>query len=92
VSRQREEQLGLKPGARTLAVKIREKRVLGVVEDDCRVEARPEPIGKQRFADADGALNCDVSEVQGACSVPAAAAVLVRAVRRSIANARGRLR
>jgi hypothetical protein len=63
--RQSVEELRLEPGAGPLRVKVREERVVGLVEDDGRIEARTKSIGQQRFADAGRPLDRDVSEVQG---------------------------
>jgi hypothetical protein len=65
VARQREEQLRLEAGAGALRVEVREKRVLGFVQDDRRVETGAEAIGQQRFSEAGRPLDRDVTELQG---------------------------
>ena len=58
------EQLCLEAGARTVRIEVGEKRILRFVEDNRRVETGAEPIGEQRFPDAGGPLDGDVSEIQ----------------------------
>jgi hypothetical protein len=65
MARQREEELSLEAGTRTFPVEVCEKRILRFVEDDRRVEARPESIGEQGLAQADRPFDGDVSEIQG---------------------------
>ena len=65
MARKREEQLRLEGGARTVGVKVAEKRVLRFVEHHGRIETRSESIGKQGFSDAGRPFDGDVAEVQG---------------------------
>ena len=70
-------------GAGTLGVEVGQKRVLGFVEHDRRVEARAEPIGERRLADAHRAFDRDVAEVQGAASIAGQKCPLRRSGRRA---------
>ena len=62
---QRVEQLRLESRAGRPDCASDEKRIVGVVEDDGRIETRAEPVGQARLADADGPFDRDVPEVQG---------------------------
>ena len=66
VARQREEELRLEPGARPAGVEVGEKRIVGLVEHDRRIEPRAEPVGQRRLAHAQRTFDGDVPEVQGA--------------------------
>ena len=50
VTPEREEQLRLKRRTGPPRLEVGEKRIVGFVEDDRRIESRAEPIGEQRLA------------------------------------------
>jgi hypothetical protein len=64
MAREREEELGLKSGAGSIAVEIGQERILGLVEHHGGVEARTEAIGQQRFSDACRPFDGDISKVE----------------------------
>ena len=59
------EELGLQRGAGPVGVEVGEKRILGFLEHDRRVEARAEPLGQRGLAGADRTFDRDVAELQG---------------------------
>ena len=59
------EELRLQRGAGPVGVEVGEERILGVFEDERRVEPRAEPLGQRRFARADRSFDRDVAELQG---------------------------
>ena len=58
------EELGLQRGAGAVGVEVGEKRIVDLLEDDRRVEARAEPLRQRRLAGADRTFDRDVAEVQ----------------------------
>lgn len=74
-------ELRLEPGAGAAGVELGEKRVLGVVEDDCRIESSPKLIGERGFADAKRAFDRDVPEVHGEASITGRSRTSGRATR-----------
>ena len=60
------EQLRLKSRPGTIGVEIGQERVLGVFEDDGRVEAAGQALGQHGLADADRSFDRDVAELQDA--------------------------
>ena len=59
------EELRLQRGAGPIGVEVGEKRILGFLEHEGRVEARAEPFGQRGFARADRTFDRDVAELQG---------------------------
>src|SRR6185503_18049981 len=64
MSGERVEQLGLESGAAAAGVEVGEKRIFRFVEHDGGIQARTQPFGKCRLAQADRPLDGEVSEVQ----------------------------
>ena len=60
------EELRLQRRAGTVGVEVGEKRILGVFEDERRVEPRAEPLCQRGLAGADRSFDRDVAELQGA--------------------------
>ena len=58
------EELRLQRGARPVGVEVGEKRIVGFLEDERRVESRAEPLGQRGLAGADRTFDRDVAEVQ----------------------------
>ena len=65
VSAQQVEQLRLQRRARAVCVEVGEKRIVLLFEDDRGIQALREVFGERRLADADRALDRDVTEGQG---------------------------
>ena len=65
VPRQQVEELRLQRGAGSVRVEVGDEGIVGLLEDDRRVEARAEARGQRRFADADGAFDRDMAKLQG---------------------------
>ena len=59
------EELGLQRGAGPVGVEVGEKRIVGFLEHDRRIEPRAESFGQRGFARADRSLDRDVAELQG---------------------------
>ena len=66
---QQVEELGLKARARPIGVEVREERILGVFEDERRIQASRQPFGQHRLAHANRALESDVADVQRGRSI-----------------------
>ena len=60
------EELRLESCARTIAVEISEKGIVGVFEDEGCVEPRRQPLCQRGFACADRTFHREVAELQGA--------------------------
>ena len=58
------EQLGLQRGAGAVRVEVGEKRIVHLLQDDRRIEARAEALRQRRLAGADRTFDSDVTEVQ----------------------------
>ena len=57
-------QLGLQRRAGPVRVEVREERVVGVFEDDGRVQARAEPLGQRGLTRANRPFDRDVAKLQ----------------------------
>ena len=60
------EELRLQRGAGLVGVEVGEKRIVGFLEHDRRVEPRAEPLGERGLARADRSFDRDVAELQAA--------------------------
>ena len=64
MSGQDRKQLCLKRGPWTSSVKISNERVVGLVENDCRVESSAKMLGERLLPDTYRTLDGNVTEVQ----------------------------
>ncbi len=90
MSREREEELGLKRCAAASSIEVDEKGIFAIVEDATRIEPRGETLGQCGLANAHRAFDGEVAEVHSGAEYSQTRCATIRRCRTTVVFAPSR--